>query len=227
MSDAHQVIYLFTLPDHSSFSFNIDVNRPASFSAPNSAPDWTLLEYNKCKACPLTRSCTHCPAAVDVAPILFRFAHIPSFERVSVRVKTANRNCSVDTDAQGALKAVLGLVMASSACPLLGRLRSQALFHLPFASLEETLYRTVGDYLIKQYFIMKRGGRPDFDLKGLDTLYQDITALNLAFYKRIEAAGSGDANVSAIVTLRSLSDIVSITLEDRLAELGEAMQEPS
>ena len=144
---------------------------------------------------------------------------------MKVTMRNPRRTCVKETDAQMGLEALLALVMATSACPILSRLRSQALFHLPFASIDETIYRTVGDYLIKQYFIMKDGGQPDFALAGLDALYRDLARLNICFFSRIQAACTKDANLNAVVVLRSLSEIVSMSLEERLAPLREAMQE--
>ena len=140
-------------------------------------------------------------------------------------MRNSERICIKETDAQMGLQALLALVMASSACPILSRLRSQALFHLPFASIDETLYRTVGDYLIKQYFVMKDGGQPDFALAGLDGLYRDLATLNVHFFARIKEACTRDANLNAVVVLRSLSEIVSMSLDERLVSLREVMQE--
>ena len=221
------VTYTFDLPDGKSLSFSVDVNRKVAAGTPPpfESPDWTRLEYHRCPHCPLAGTCSHCPPAVDAAPILEKFSHVNSVAKVRVTVATPERTSVKETDAQTGLNALLGLVMATSACPIVSRLRSQALFHLPFASVEETLYRTVGDYLIKQYFIMKDGGTPDFGLTGLDALYRDLAELNGAFFKRVQAASPRDANVNAVVFFRSLSDIVSMSLEDRLAPLREAMDQ--
>ncbi|MFA5262536.1 MAG: hypothetical protein WC378_01835 [Opitutaceae bacterium] len=222
------VTYSYQFQNGDSWSHSVDVNRArnASATVPASAPEWARLGFHRCENCPLSEDrCSHCPPAVDSAPILERFASIPSIAPVRVTVTTSERTCIRETDAQLGLKALLGVVMATSACPILVQLRSQALFHLPFASVDETLYRAVGDYLIKQYFAMKDGKQPDFDLAGLDRLYRDLATLNIAFFNRIQASSPNDANVNAIVTFRSMSDIVSMSLDDRLSPLREAMQE--
>lgn len=220
------ITYHYQLPDGSTWSFPVDVNRtaPATPEREEGFPPWTRLDFHRCPGCPLADSCTHCPTALDLAPLFERFAHMPSIARLKVRVEAPERTILADTDAQMGIKTLMGLVMASSSCPVLQRLRSQALFHLPFASLEETLYRTVGDYLIKQYFVLKDGGTPDFALTGLDTLYRQLADLNIHFYKRIQEACSKDANINAIVVMRSMSDIVSMSLDERLQPLREAMQ---
>jgi hypothetical protein len=225
----HLIAYDYELPDGTVWSFQIDLNRPPlpeSFPATGPAvpPPWTQLAFHRCEICSLAATHLYCPAAIDAAPILEKFSQLPSTVRLKVTMRNASRMCFKETDAQMGLQALLALVMASSACPILGRLRSQALFHLPFASVDETLYRTVGDYLIKQYFIMKDGGQPDFALTGLDALYRDLATLNIHFFSRIEAACTKDASLNAVVVLRSLSEIVSMSLDERLVPLREAMQ---
>lgn len=226
MPSAQTITYDYRFKDGSTWSFCVDVNRSAAPEPERDEgfPPWTLLDCHRCDCCPLSGAQRHCPVALDLVPLFERFAAVTSTERVCVTVKGPERTCLAETDLQSGLKALLGLVMASSACPVLGRLRSQALFHLPFASVEETLYRTVGDYLIKQYFVMRDGGEPDFALQGLDALYRDLADLNIHFFKRLESACSRDANLNALIILRSLSDIVSMSLEERLVPLREAMQ---
>jgi hypothetical protein len=226
----HLIAYDYELPDGTVWSFQIDLNRPVlagSFpeDGPAAPPLWTRLAFHRCENCSLAATQLHCPPAVDAAPILDKFSHLPSTVRVKVTMRNSERICIKETDAQMGLQALLALVMASSACPILSRLRSQALFHLPFASIDETLYRTVGDYLIKQYFVMKDGGQPDFALAGLDALYRDLATLNVHFFSRIKEACTRDANLNAVVVLRSLSEIVSMSLDERLVSLREVMQE--
>jgi hypothetical protein len=224
------IAYDYELPDGTIWSFQVDLNRRTPPAAPISEcdsaapPPWTQLAFHRCDNCPMAVSQPFCPPAVDAAPILEKFSHLPSTVRLKVTMRNASRVCLKETDAQQGLQALLALVMATSACPILGRLRSQALFHLPFASIDETLYRTVGDYLIKQFFVMKDGGQPDFALAGLEALYRDLATLNSCFFARIQAACAKDANLNAVVMLRSLSEIVSMSLDERLVPLREAMQ---
>ncbi len=222
------IVYDYELPDGTIWSFNVALNRPApspsSTNDPAAPPPWTWLPFHRCSNCPLQDSQPYCPPAVDVAPIIEKFSHVPSTVRVKVTMRNSARVCIKETDAQMGLEALLALVMATSACPILGRLRSQAIFHLPFASIEETLYRTVGDYLIKQFFVMKDGGEPDFSLVGLEALYAELATLNIAFFSRIQAACAKDANLNAVVMLSSMSEIVSMSLDQRLEPLRHAMQ---
>jgi hypothetical protein len=223
------ITYTFEFSDGTSWSYDVDVLR-AEKNTGNSPeakelPDWTLLENNRCTCCTLPSSeRARCPAAVDVLPVLERFSKNCSICQIRVLARQPERTSFTHTDIQTGLKALLGLVMATSACPVLTHFRTQAFFHLPFASVEETLYRTVGDYLIKQYFIQQNGGKPDFSLKGLDRLYQMLPELNGSFFKRICCSCEQDASPNAVVLLSSLSDIISMSLEERLGPLQDIIR---
>lgn len=106
--------------------------------------------------------------------------------------------------------------MATSACPVINQLRALANFHLPFATPEETIFRTVGAYLVKQYLLMNDGEQPDFELKGLKRVYSDLVIVNAALVKRIRAASEKDANLNAAVHHDSFSVIFLHALEDGL-----------
>ena len=64
-----------------------------------------------------------------------------------------------ETSAQQAMSSVLGLIMATSGCPWTDRLRPMARFHLPFASEAETLYRSVGMFLLARELVGADGTR--------------------------------------------------------------------
>jgi hypothetical protein len=117
------------------------------------------------------------------------------------------------------LRALLGLVMATSACPITSRLKALTYYHLPFASIEETLFRVVSAYLIKQYFALQTGAEPDWDLRGLNQFYQDLQEVNACFKGRLDSASAKDANLNAICSLNFLSVAVANSLEDELLRL--------
>src|SRR5262249_33669487 len=126
------------------------------------------------------------------------------------------------------LGSLLGLVMASSGCPILGELRGLARFHLPFAEFEETLFRTVGLYLLRQYFVARDGGVPDFELAGLGRLYEDLQEVNRALQRRMEGVSPRDASINAVTMLFSLSALVALSLEAGLEQLrGMVSSAPS
>ena len=122
-------------------------------------PEWTLLDKRSCRACTLDASeHEHCPAAVAVADLIEPFGEIVSFTAAKVSVATKERTVTMDTTVQRALRSLLGLYMATSGCPVLARFKPMARYHLPFATPEETLFRSAGAYLLAQYFIKQHGG---------------------------------------------------------------------
>ena len=212
--------YTITLDDGRAFRFKVDPERNFQPSTGRVQPEWTKLEFNQCSNCPLKpETFPHCPVAVDVMQIITVFKSILSYENVNVTVATPDRTYSKRTDAQTGLRSYLGLVMATSACPFFSRLKGLARFHLPFATMEETIFRATGAYLIQQYFVMKDGGTPDLELKGMKDFYDELQIVNRCFKARIDAASELDANMNAVASLVYLAMGVSYSLDDKLVEM--------
>jgi hypothetical protein len=220
------VEYEFTLADGRVHRFLVGADDERPITA--ELPPWTALTFHQCGNCPLTTAETRrCPAATDVFRIAERFADTLSYERAHVRVRRGDRSYEMDCDVQTGLGSLLGVAMASSGCPILGQLRGLARFHLPFAEFEETLFRTVGLYMLRQYFIAKDGGIPDFELVGLSQLYDELQEVNRSFKRRIEAISPRDASINAVTLLASLSALVSMSLESGLEQLRQLTRSPA
>ncbi len=211
--------YRFEFENGNVWEYCVDINRQYTKEIDNDQHSfWTPLSFHQCQNCPLSNSeffC--CPAAVDLQNIVNKFSQHASFERATVSVKTPARTYVHQCDVQLGLSSLIGLVMATSACPIINQLRPLAHFHLPFATSEETIFRTVGAYLVKQYFLMKEGSKPDIELHGLDQLYADLISVNTNFCKRIRAASEQDANLNAIIHHDSISVIMQFSLKDGLS----------
>lgn len=198
-----------------------DVVTPDEMAAGN-FPEWTRLDHEQCACCPLkTDTHSHCPAAIRMHEVLQRFTDFESIERVRLSVETERRTYLQDCDLQSGLNSMLGLLMATSGCPVVGKLRSMATFHLPFCSFDETLYRTVGAYLTKQYFAHQDGEKPDWELEGLKRFYDELEQLNHAFSMRIRAIEQSDAISNAMVMFFAASIIVADALEQCLKQYRE------
>lgn len=215
-----QVTYRFSLKQGEQHSFSVDIDRPAAADT-TSAPAWTQLAVHQCGNCPLQASQhTHCPAAVDLAPVITAFAPIISHHEARVDVLTPERSYGKDCQVQQALASLVALSMATSACPILGQLRGLARTHLPFATLEETLFRSVSAYLLRQLLRQRQGQAPDWALDGLKALYADLETLNLHFKKRVNAAARQDATINAVAALGILSMGVGFSIEEQWEELA-------
>jgi hypothetical protein len=213
--------YAFTLEDGSTHTFKVNPDREDCSRAPDTKhPFWTRLDFNQCRGCPLDATHHyHCPAAIDLKPIMETFQSVVSFANAQITVTADERTYSRHCDVQTGLRSLVGLVMATSGCPTLSRLKGLAKMHLPFATLEETIFRSTGAYLLKQYFIFKEGGTPDLELKGLHAFYEELQTVNRCFKRRIDAASEKDANMNALGSLIYLSMGVSFSLEEKLLEM--------
>jgi hypothetical protein len=221
------ITYIFTLQSGEVHRFQVHLDRDTAAADPLRPPaPWAALDFQKCTHCPLPSSGhAYCPTALDLEWIAHQFSTIKSFEKAKVEVQTPDRIYTKHCDVQTGLRALLGLIMATSACPISSQLKALAYYHLPFASIEETLFRVVSTFLIKQYFVHQSGGEPDWKLSGLDRFYQDLQEMNVCFKARLDAASAQDANLNAICSLNFLSVAVSSSLEDQLDRLKHRFSE--
>jgi hypothetical protein len=182
--------------------------------------DWTKLEYCQCSNCPLKRSeHSHCPAALDMQPIVEDFRKLPGFKKVEVRVISEEREYRKTTGLEEGLRSLMGLVMANSDCPILSNLKPMAFTHLPFSSQDEFIVRSAGTYLLRQYFNMKDHKDADWELEGLVSLNRELQLVNQAVWQRVHSACEGDSNLKALLSFFTLSSSVSYSLETQLNKI--------
>ncbi len=222
--------YEYTRPagEPVAFIVNLDGQSMVNLAAPPAAvPGWAHLSFHKCLNCPLSETTTPlCPAAMHLSEVVTAFQDVFSFDRVSVRVTVAERTYErIDMPVQAALSPLIGLIMATSGCPVLGRLRPQTRFHLPFASELETIARASSLYLLEQYFVAQKGGTPDWQLEGLAEMYRAIGVVNRAFANRLRAGATKDANVNALIRLNTISHALPGTIENQMKDLRFLFEE--
>lgn len=187
---------------------------------PEPPPDWTRLDVEQCKHCPLSPTeHVYCPVALSVVELVEEFNTLFSFAEVEVVVSTAERTVSRRTSTQKALSSVLGLYMATSGCPSMDILRPMARFHLPFATKEETLYRVASTYLLGQYFRRQKGQDSDLNLEGLAEAYQQIHEVNMGMAQRLRSIAQGDAHLNAVVLLDLLAHELPGAIDLKLRSL--------
>ena len=210
------------------YEFKIGSNAPKKFTVfldhqtlklvnakKDSLPAWTELQCKKCPNCPLDeKKVKYCPAATGVCDVIEFFKEITSTEKATIGVKTAERNYSSNLTATVGISAMMGLIMASSGCPILGRLKPLVRNHLPFASNKETVYRSIGMYLLSQYFVAKSGKTPDWELKDFTKLYDEINIVNKAFCTRLREITVKDANLNALIKLDCFAQQISFTISE-------------
>jgi hypothetical protein len=170
------------------------------------APEWAKLTYQRCPNCNLSDAEAYCPAAIALAQFLPKFSARASYEKAVVEVETPNRTVVAKTTFQNGMAGLIGLAMATSGCPRTRFLRPMARTHLPFATDEETVYRSLAFHLLSQYVAHGRGDAPiALSLAQLKTDYAELSIVNSAMAERIRGAIQRDAAVNAVIIRESFA----------------------
>jgi len=174
-------------------------------------PKWTLLAYHKCPNCMLDQQ-EHkfCPVATGLMDVVDFFKTSISYEEVDVLIETQERRYLKHTTLQRGLSSLIGIYMVTSGCPTMEKLKPMVRHHLPFATLAETQYRVLSMYVLAQYFLYRRGEKPDWELKKLVKIYEDIGTVNRHFSQRLSGIEAKDASVNALVHLDAFRDSVTL-----------------
>ena len=215
-------IYQFAFPDGRRKQFRIALDRTAHYlnSDKEAAPEWTRLSYQRCAHCRLPDDGNaRCPVAVNIADLVAAFRDMVSHGSCTVTCVSADRTVSKETIVQDGLRSIMGIIMATSGCPALDILRPMAWFHLPFANVDESLFRSAATYLLRQYFNAQSGDTPDFLMEEIKTHYHRIELVNQGMLERIRHATVLDADRNAIVILNSLAQILNLEVGSGLERL--------
>src|ERR1700690_1390832 len=106
--------------------------------------------------------------------------------------------------------------MATAGCPWTDHLRPMARFHLPFASEDETVYRSICMYLLAREIT---GSKQTQDFAALEDLYKNLHIVNRDMSRRLGAATRTDPAHNAIPLLDSYTIFLPAALECSLNEL--------
>jgi hypothetical protein len=206
------IIYFFRLASGEEHRFEVPFNRP---ERGGELPSWTRLETDKCPNCRLPAVAgARCPAAADLVPLIERFSALASIDKINVRVITEQYEARKHTDSQTALSALMGLILATSACPILGKMRPLAHTHMPFATPTEMVYRIASMHFFGNFLRDEPIG-----LEGLDSFFADIDKLNHAFARRLKRAVESDAGINALIMLHSRAMLASLSIQPELENI--------
>ncbi len=183
-------------------------------------PAWAKLDFHQCPNCPLSKSIHPCcPIAANLSGIAETFKDRSSFEPVDVSVFVEERTYVKATTVQHGLSPLLGIIMTTSGCPIMEPLKPMVRYHLPFASLEETVFRMVSMYLVGQFLRNHEGKTAEWNVGGLARIYGEVEKVNKGFGKRMHAAAQNDANVNALVNLDIFAMMVPRVADDMLRQI--------
>ncbi|MDA8099191.1 MAG: hypothetical protein M0042_06155 [Nitrospiraceae bacterium] len=223
MDNEIRFLYTYKFSDGTSKQFDIRLDETSLLlkgRRPDTLPLWALLAFNKCAICPLSENeHAYCPVSANLAGIVEEFRNFLSHEQVNVTVACEERLYGKETTVQGGLSPLLGIIMTTSGCPVMEQLKPMVRFHLPFASLDETIFRGVVMYLLSQYYRAQEGKPATWSLDGLAAMYAEVGQVNRDFAVRMRAAAKKDANVNALVNLDVFASMMALAAEDTLNRL--------
>ena len=214
--------YIFSKNEKISFDLNIDKNSLILSALSSESPsEWTQLNNNKCKNCTLSDAeFPFCPVAVNLESIVKKFSNKQSYDDVKVEIQTPERTITGETTMQRAVSSLLGLVMATSACPHTKFLRPMARFHLPLASDEETIVRACSFYLLSEYFRSEKTEDIDIRMDQLKELYHQLQIVNTALAERLRSATVKDAAVNAVILLDLFAKNLPYSIDEALSDVS-------
>jgi hypothetical protein len=182
--------------------------------------EWTRLELHQCENCPLSAEHDpNCAVALCIEGLVKEFSDKFSYETAEITVATNERTYSKKTTMQKGVSSIMGILMVSSGCPVMAKLRPMVRFHLPFSTVLETTFRTTSTYLLGQFFLEKGGKAGDFTFEGLIEIYKNVNMVNKGMAKRIQSMAGKDASVNALIVLDIFAMDVPLSIEDQVEEL--------
>jgi len=180
-------------------------------------PDWAKLEFHQCACCPITKEAVpYCPIAVNIAELVDEFKDEISSDNCAVQCITPERTYLREAAIQEGLFSIFGIIMATSNCPVMNFFKPMARFHLPFSTIQETIFRSTSIYLLRQYFEYKKGRKPDLELEELDEHYEKVQQVNRGILDRTGSIAKKDADKNAIVILNALAQMLTFEISGGL-----------
>lgn len=204
------ITYRFTLPNGEKKEFLVQLDpETLALRLPErrDLPEWTRLEHQQCGNCPLkAENSPHCPTAVALVEVIDAFKDSLSSSMAEVEIVTEARSYRKHAPLAAGVSGLIGLVMSTSGCPILDKLKPMVREHLPFATLKESLYRFLSMYALAQFLKGWKGKPQDLEMKGLVALLEDLRTVNRAFCQRLYAVCRKDASLNALVHLDCFAD---------------------
>jgi hypothetical protein len=212
--------YIFNIFSHKIMKFTILLDKKTLLVEPPvgaKEKEWTVLGFHKCDICPFDKDkVRNCPIAYNISYIAESFTDVSSTEETEITVNVESRTYKRTDTVNEGLKSIMGIYMATSGCPHMDLLKPMARFHLPFATMEETVYRHIGNYFINEFnkFLSKKLDKIDVD--DFRKRYELINKVNLGIFNRIKHISEKDASTNAIVTLNAFGQMVGMELDYEL-----------
>jgi hypothetical protein len=223
VADHIKIVYEFKLSSGLEKKFTILLDRETlAFvrERNDTPPDWARLDFEQCSNCPLNITLTrYCPIAANLSGIAQAFKDVTGPDKATTTVLVKERGYFKSGSIQEGLSPLLGIIMTTSGCPIMEPLKPMVRYHLPFAGLDETVFRMISMYLTAQFIRSKAGKKPEWTLDGISRIYGEVKKLNKDFGLRMRAAAKSDANIHALVKLNVFAVMVPVEAEKTVKEI--------
>jgi hypothetical protein len=219
MAQTFDIRYRFLFSNHREeiVAVKIDKHSLESTADEEPPPAWCKLDFHQCPNCPLQTATTpYCPLATRLVRLVIILQGVVSFDEVDIEVTTPERVITGHTTAQRAASSLMGLIMATSGCPHMEFLKPMARFHLPLATEEETIFRSVSSYLLTQYFRQRHQQGTDFTLDRLKHNYTELRKINMAMSIRLRTISEQDSAINALILLDLFAKTLPDSIDDSL-----------
>jgi hypothetical protein len=166
----------------------------------------------------------HCRAALSIVPVVEAFLGLNSLETVRTRVTVGERVTETIAPVSQVISSLMGLCMAASGCPRTAPLRAMAVYHQPFATLEETVIRAAGFALLGRWAHGKLSDGED-PFAELMATWMDLEEVNSRIGRRLQAHCETDAALNGLVNLDMFAKGGTMGLTAALEALKPALVE--
>lgn len=214
--------YHFIRPDENPIEIEVELDgETLDLIKPKvtDTPAWTTLENLPCDQPGECAVGGYCRIAANLSYIVKKFDGVWSYNEMDVLVETKERSFAKHTTAQRGLGSLLGIIMTTSGCEPMEFLKPMTGYHLPFSTLDETIFRVASMYLLGQHYRRKRGLEPDWNLSKLAEEYAKVDQVNVNIVKRLQSATKVDSSLNAVIVLDSFSKMLPFSLLDELQNM--------
>lgn len=215
-----RVIYRIERQQGAPLEFDLQLDEHGLLQGlPDTGPDWALLEGDRCSGC--GSRCTYCRASLAIVPIVDAFITMDSLEIVTSKVSIGDRITQQTGPISQVVSSLMGLCMASSGCSSTAAFRAMAIYHQPFATLEETVIRAAGFSLLGRWAHGTLGDGDPF--VRLIAAWEQLEEVNQRIARRLKEYCENDATLNGLINLDMFAKIGGYGLESALSALRPAL----
>lgn len=187
--------------------------------APEPDPAWIRFGIDRCRGCESGDGI--CRAARAIVPVVRAFIDCDSLQEVRASAELPNYTATVTCTLPTVVASIMGLTMAASGCPATAPFRAMAIYHQPFATLEETAIRAAGFALLGRWAHGTLAAAEPFAL--LIEAWSRLEEMNMRIGRALQAYCETDATLNGLANLDMFAKAGAFGLDRALAALKPAL----